>query len=176
MDVEEHGARGVGVVGDVHLATGKFPDQPAVDGAEQQFTLARTLTAAFDVVEDPLELGAGEVRVGNQAGGVADVLLVTIALELLADFGAAAALPDDRVVDRAAGGLVPDHGGFALVGDADGRDLVVMQAGLRQGLDHHGALGGEDFHRVMLDPTGLRVMLCEFALGGADHVRVTVEK
>jgi len=27
----------------------------------------------------------------------------------------------------------------------------------------------------MFDPTGLRVMLCEFALGGADHVCVTVE-
>ncbi|MNS91052.1 hypothetical protein D3C72_1251260 [compost metagenome] len=175
MDVEEHGARGVGVVGDVHLAAGKFPDQPAVDGAEQQLTVARALAAAFDVVEDPLELGAGEVRVGDQAGGVADVLLVAIALELLADLGAASALPDDGVVDRAAGVLVPDHGGFALVGDADGCYLVVVQAGLCQGLDHHGALGREDFHRIVFDPAGLRVMLCELPLGGADHVRVAVE-
>jgi hypothetical protein len=45
----------------VDLAAGKFPDQPAVDGAEQQLAVARALAAAFDVVEDPLELGAGEV-------------------------------------------------------------------------------------------------------------------
>src|SRR5450830_1811421 len=127
MDVEEHGARGVGVVGDVDLAAGEFPDQPAIDGTEQQFTVARTLAAAFDVVEDPLEFGAGEIRVGNQTGGVADVVFVTIALELLADLGAATALPDNRVIDRAAGGLVPYHGGFTLVGDTDGCDLVVMQ-------------------------------------------------
>lgn len=175
VDVEEHGARSVGVVGDVGLAAGEFPDQPAVDGAEQQFAVARAFAAAFDVVEDPLQFGAGEVRVGDQAGGVADVVFQAIALELLADFGAAAALPDDGVVDRPAGGLVPDHGGFALVGDADGGDLVMVQAGLRQGLDHHRALGGEDFHRVVFDPAGLRVMLGEFALGGAHDVGVAIE-
>src|SRR5476649_444016 len=152
VDVEEHGARGVGVIGNVGFAAGKFPDQPAVDGAEQQLAVARTLTAAFDVVEDPLQLGAGEVRVGDQAGGVADVLLVAITLELLADLGAASALPNDRVVDRTASDLVPDHGGFTLVGDTDGSDLVMVQAGLCQGLDHHRALGGEDFHRVMFNP------------------------
>ncbi|MCY1180811.1 hypothetical protein D9M73_212800 [compost metagenome] len=102
-------------------------------------------------------------------------MLVAIALELLADLGAAPTLPDDRVVDRAAGVLVPDHGGLTLVGDADGRDLIVMQAGLRQGFDHHRALGGEDFHRVMFDPAGLRIMLRELALGGANHIGVAVE-
>ncbi|MNO71877.1 hypothetical protein D3C76_628050 [compost metagenome] len=100
---------------------------------------------------------------------------MAIALELLADFGAASALPDDGVVDRAAGVLVPDHGGFTLVGDADGRDLVVVQSRLRQGFDHHRTLGGEDFHRVMFDPAGLRIMLRELALGGADHVGVAIE-
>ncbi|MCY1431373.1 hypothetical protein D9M71_473400 [compost metagenome] len=35
VDVEHQGARGVGVVGDVHLAAGELPDQPGIDGAEQ---------------------------------------------------------------------------------------------------------------------------------------------
>jgi hypothetical protein len=51
----------------------------------------------------------------------------------------------------------------------------VADTGLGQGFDHGRALGGEDFHRVVLDPAGLRVMLGEFALGGADHVGVAVE-
>jgi len=175
VDVEEHGARGVGVIGDVGFAAGKFPDQPAVHGAEQQFAVASALTAAFDVIEDPLELGTGKVRVGDQAGGVVDVLLVAITLELLADLGAAAALPYDGVVDRAAGDFVPHYGGFTLVGDTDGGDLVVVQAGLCQGFDHHRALGSEDFHRVMFNPPRLWVVLSELTLGGADHVGVTIE-
>ncbi|MNH06927.1 hypothetical protein D3C79_663070 [compost metagenome] len=175
VDVEEHGARGVGVVGDVHLAAGEFPDQPAVDGTEQQIAALGALTSAFDIVEDPLELGAGEVRVGDQAGGFADVVLQAVTLELFADLGAAPALPDDGVVHRTTGFLVPHHGGFTLVGDTDGGYLVVAQACLGQGFDHGRALGGEDFHRVVLDPAGLWVMLCEFALRGANHVGITVE-
>ena len=157
------------------FAAGKFPDQPAVDGAEQQFALACALAAAFDVVEDPLQFGAGEVRVGYQASGVADVLLVAVALELFANFGTATALPDDGVVDRATAFLVPDHSGLTLVGNADGGNLVVMQAGLGQGLDHDRALGGEDFHRVVFDPARLRVVLLEFALRRTHHVGVTIK-
>ena len=37
MDVEHQGARGVGVIGDMDLAAREFPDQPGIDGAEQQF-------------------------------------------------------------------------------------------------------------------------------------------
>ncbi|MNM65169.1 hypothetical protein D3C81_765960 [compost metagenome] len=175
MDVEHQGARGVGVVGDMHLAAGEFPDQPGVDGAEQQFATLGTFTHAFDVVEDPLELGAGEVGVGDQASGFTDVLLMTVALELRADLGAATALPDDGVVHRATGFLVPHHRGFALVGNAQRSHLGMADAGLGQGFDHGRALGGEDLHRVVLDPTRLRVMLGELALGGADHIGVAVE-
>ncbi len=175
MDVEQHGPRGVGVVGDVHLAAGEFPDQPGIDGAEHQLAFAGALAAAFNVVQDPLDLGTGEVRVNHQTCGVLDVLLKTVALELLADLGAAAALPDDGVVDRAAGVAFPDYRGFTLVGDADGCNLVVVQIGLRQCLGHARRLSGEDFHRVVFDPACLRVMLDEFALGSAHHVGVAVE-
>ena len=51
----------------------------------------------------------------------------------------------------------------------------MVQAGLGQGFDHDGALGGKDFHGVMFDPARLRVVLLEFTLGGADHVGIAVE-
>ena len=38
-DVVEHGAAGVGAVGDVALAAGQVPDQPGVDGAEGELAL-----------------------------------------------------------------------------------------------------------------------------------------
>ena len=52
----------------------------------------------------------------------------------VADGGGAAVLPDDGVVDRPAGGAVPQHGGLALVGDADGGNVGGAAAGRRQGL------------------------------------------
>ncbi len=175
VNVEQHGARGVGVVGDVGLALGHLPDQPAVDGAEQQFAAAGTLTAALDVVENPLDLGAGEIGVDHQAGGLADVIVHAVALELVADRRALAALPDDGVVDRPAADLVPDDGGLTLVGDADRRHLLVADAGLGQGFDEHAALGRPDFHRIVLDPARLRIDLRELALGDGHHVGVAVQ-
>ena len=47
-----------------------------------------------------------------------------VALHLVAEAGGAAVLPDDGVADRLAGLAVPDDGGFALVGDADGGDVL----------------------------------------------------
>ena len=175
MNIEEQGARGVGVVGDVNLAAGEFPDQPAINGAEQQLAFACALSAAFDVIENPLELGAGEVGVGDQPCRFLDVVFQSVTLELLTDFGAAAALPDNRVVDRAAGFFFPYDGGFPLIGDADGRNLIMMQISLGECLGHARGLGGEDFHGVMFDPSRLRVMLDELALRGTDHVGIAVE-
>ncbi|MNE61908.1 hypothetical protein D3C80_1571550 [compost metagenome] len=175
MDVEHQRARGVGVVGDVNLATRKLPDQPGVDGAEQQFATLGAFTGAVDIVEDPLQLGAGEIRVGDQAGGFTNVAFMAVTLELSTDLGAAAALPDNGVVHRTPGFLVPHHRGFALVGNAQRGDLGVADTRLGQGLDHGCALCGENLHRVMLDPARLRVMLCELALGGTYNIGVTVE-
>ncbi len=175
MDIEQQRARRIGVVGDVGLSLGHLPDQPAVDGAEQQLATASAFAAAFDVIENPLDLGAGEVGVDHQSGGLADVVFHAVALELVADRRALAALPDDGVVDRTAGYLVPDDGGLALVGDADGGHLLVGDAGLGQGFDEHAALGRPDFHGVMLDPARLRVDLRELALGDGHHVGVAVQ-
>src|SRR5690606_12629568 len=110
MDVVEQGARGVGVVGDVGLALGHLPHQPAIDCAEQQLTAPRTLTAALDVIENPLELGPGEIGIDDQPRGFTDMVEHAVALELLADRRALAALPDDGVMDRPTAGLVPDNG------------------------------------------------------------------
>ncbi len=70
VDVVEQRARGVGGVGDVRLAAGQLPDQPAVDGAEQQLAVSAPRPCAVDVVEDPFQLGAGEIGIEQQAGAV----------------------------------------------------------------------------------------------------------
>ena len=71
VDVEQHGARGVRRVGDVGAALGQLPGQPGVDGAEGELAALGARARARDVVEQPGDLGAGEIRVEHQAGPLA---------------------------------------------------------------------------------------------------------
>ena len=84
--------------------------------------------APANVVEQPLDLGAGEVRVEEQAGPLSEQRLQAGGLQLVADRSRAAVLPDDGVGDWMAV-AVPDDGRLTLVGDTDGGD--VCRAGLR---------------------------------------------
>ena len=49
-------------------------------------------------------------------------------VRMLAEGIAAPALPNDGVVQRPTAGALPQHGGLALVGDADRRELPVAGA------------------------------------------------
>ena len=135
VDVEEHGTRGVGVVGHVDLAARQLPDEPRLDRAEQQLAALRTLTRAGDVFEQPVDLRAGEIGVDDEASLGAEGIGQALGLERVAVFARPAALPDDGVVDRLAGDLIPDDRGLALVGDADGGDVGGSRADLLHGLD-----------------------------------------
>src|SRR5215210_1132454 len=67
-DVVEHGARGVRVVGNVRPATGELVDQPGVYGAHGDLAVLRPLPQTLYVVQEPVHLGAGEVRIYDEAG------------------------------------------------------------------------------------------------------------
>ena len=123
LDVVDQRARGIGGVGRVHLAAGQPPDQEAVDRAGEKLAALGALARAFHIVEQPGDLGAGKIGVEQQAGLFREFLLQPLLLQLLAERRGAAVLPDDGVVDRLAGRLVPDDDGLALVGDADRRDV-----------------------------------------------------
>ena len=176
-DIKEHGAAGVGHVGDVDRPAGELPHQPGVHRAEEQLAPLRLLTGALYMVQNPLELGGGEVGVNEQSG----VLLHIggerpVGLQLLAQGGGAAALPHDGVGDGPAGLPVPDDGGLPLVGDADGGQLLRGHPGLGQHLRQDGILGGPDLHGVLLHPAGLGIDLGELPLGGADDVLLPVKE
>src|SRR5690606_33595285 len=117
LQVHQHGAAGVGRVGDVHAAVRaarQVPQHPRVDVPEDRVALLGRLADAVDVLQDPLDLAAGEVRGGRQAGAVPDGVAPAVPLERGGDAVGAGVLPDDRVVVRAAGAPVPHHGGLAL--------------------------------------------------------------
>src|SRR5215469_7976415 len=141
-----------------------MPDEPGVDGSEGELAMLGAGSRPRDVVEDPPDLGGGEVGVDDEAGLRGDSLARAGLLEGAACGGGAAILPYDCRVDGLAGGAVPDDDGLALVGDADCGDVARAGAGLAQGFDGAGHLAGEDLHGIVLDPAGLRVELLELLL------------
>ena len=128
-DVVEQRAAGVGGVGGMHAAAGEPPDEKAVDGAEGEVAGLRQRAGAGHVVEQPGDLGGGEVGIEQQAGLGGDGRLVAGILEGAAHLGGAPVLPDDGAMDGLAGAAIPDQAGLALVGDADGGDVARLQAG-----------------------------------------------
>ncbi len=141
VNVEEHGAAGVGVVGGVNLAAREVVDEPGVHGAAHELAGLGHLARTLDVVENPGDLGGREVRVGDEAGALADEVRMALGHDPVHYGRGAAALPHDRVVDGLAGEAIPNDDGLALVGDADGADAVGVDAASELHLDHAGHLG-----------------------------------
>jgi hypothetical protein len=77
-------------------------------------------------------------------------------LEPRAKIRRAPVLPDDGAMHRTSGGAVPQQGGLALIGDADGDDVARGGAGLL-----HGAAAARDSRC----PKVLRLVL-DLAVGG----------
>ena len=161
MNVVEAGPAGIGGVGDMDPAAGQTPDQEAVDCPETQLAGGGAVARALDPVKDPGKFGGGEIGVEKKAGLFRHHGFLAGILHHRADVGGAPVLPDDGVVDRLAGGAVPDDGGLALVGDADGG----RHAAARPRLGDHGCRhidgGLPDVLRIMLDPAIRREMLRE---------------
>ena len=155
VDIKKHGAAGIGVVGD--MPAGELPDQPALHGTEQHLAPFGPAADAGHIVQYPADLAAGEVGVDQQPRGRADALLQPPALQLLAQLRRPAALPDDGVVHRFTGGLIPEDRRLPLVGDADPRHAALRQPGddLRRGA----ALGVPYLQGVVLHPPRLGIVL-----------------
>ena len=174
-DVVEQGARGVGGVGGVHLAAGEAPDQEAVDGAEGQVPGLGERARALHVVEQPGDLGGGEVGIQQQAGLGRDGRLVPGALEGAARLRRAPVLPHDGAVDGPARAPIPDDAGLALVGDADGGDVACLQ--LRSCERLAGRFDGRapDVLGIVLHPARGRIVLGELALREPQDAQIGAE-
>ena len=175
-DIEKHGTAGIGVIRHVHPAARQFPDQPGIDRAEEQLSGFRPPSCAGNMVQKPLHLRTGEIRVRNQAGLFADGLPVARSHQLVDGLGGTAALPDDRVGNGLTRFLVPDDCRFALIRDADGghirgRCVELVQCGA-------GDLQRDipDFIRIMLHPARLRIDLAEFLLHRTADIPVVIKQ
>ncbi len=173
-DVAQHRAAGVGDVGGEAAAVGaarEVPHDPRIDRAEGQAGVGRDTALG----EQPLGLGAREVRVEHQPGALADEIEGAVGGEPVAPLGRAAVLPHDGPTVRSAGAPVPGDDRLALVGDADRRH----GAGTADGVDdlaERGDDGAPDLVGVVLDPAGLRVVLAELLVGRGDRAAAVVDR
>ena len=158
VKVKEHRAAGVGRVGHVRTPLHQMPGQEAVHRAEAQLALLRAL-AQVQRIQQPRQLRPAEVGVRHKARLFPDGFAMPLAHQLLHIGRGAAALPHDGVVHAAARVLLPQQGGLALVGDADGRDVAHVHLAHLHGLLQGFHLGAEDVVRVVLHPAGLGIAL-----------------
>ena len=132
----------------------------------------------WNIVQDPAELGAGEIGVKYKAGfvvcAVGDIRIFRH--QLVLHVRGSAALPDDGMVNRLTGLAIPHNNSFSLVCDADRRDVLIGGTDLLHSLTRNRKLRLPDFICIMLDPTGNREILSEFLLRHAADLSLLIEE
>src|SRR5581483_10084269 len=118
-DVEQQRTRRICGIGCVHATASEPSQQETIDGAEGELACLCGAAGAIDMLEEPGDLAGREIRVEHEPGFGGDAGLKAALAQCCAEIRGAAVLPDDGVVDRLAGGAIPDDCGLALIGDAD---------------------------------------------------------
>jgi hypothetical protein len=103
-------------------------------------------------------------------------MFVALSTETGANGIAAAALPDDGVMQRAAGLAIEDQNGFALVGDAQSGEPGKSFAVASGDFTDHGEHIAPDFFGVVFDPAGLRINLAMIARGFVEDFAGRIEE
>src|SRR3989475_1734356 len=88
----------------------RSPEEPRVHGAERELAALGADARAGDLVEQPADLGAGEIGVEDKPRPVPHERLDPLGAQAIAHRRRPSALPDDRAVDGCSRAAVPDDG------------------------------------------------------------------
>ncbi len=157
------------------MKAGQLPGQPGVDRPEHQLAGLGPGLGAGHIVEQPAQLEAREVGGQGQPGLAAQLVLPAACGMRGNQIGSAGVHPDQRIVDWLTARLVPQQGGFALVGNPDRGQITCRKSGLGQGTGNHRLGVGPDLGRVVLDPAGLGHDLGMFLLIDRDNFAAVAE-
>src|SRR5262245_40998352 len=106
------------------LAARQSPNEERIDGAKQNLAPLGAGSQPWRVFQQMGDLRAGKIRVEEESRALAKQRFVAASLQALADRRADPALPDDRVGNRLASRLFPQHRRLALVRNADRGDVL----------------------------------------------------
>ena len=159
----------------IAAAAGELPDQPAVDRAKGQIARRGQAPGTRDMVQNPLQLGARKIGIYQQAGFCLNQLCFSVGAQLCAGRFCSAILPDDGMVDGLTSFAIPDHRGFALVGDANGMDVPRGYSGFDQHVPGGSELSTPYFHGIVLNPSRLGVDLGKLKLRHCNNLPALVK-
>jgi hypothetical protein len=166
VELGARGGRGVGGEARAEPVAEERVDRAHAQGAG----VSRPLDALL-ALEQPGELGGGEVGVEGQPAQLADLVLVL--REPVEHLLRALVLPHDDGAERSAGLGVPREHRLALVVEPAGHHVagrLLEQLGHR--FDHR----GEHLLAILLDPTRSRMPVRLVAAGFGDRVQALVEQ
>ena len=166
VDVKEQGARRVGRISRVHLSAGELPDQPGVDSAREQSSIAGD-EGDLRFLEQPLDLCRREIRIGAETGVLSDECC--LAAQLQTALSSATILPDDGTRQRLPRVAMPKHNRLALVGDADD---IGTHTGCRNRIARRQQCALENLLGIMLDPARLRIVLGDLLVSASLHLTI----
>ena len=175
MNIKHHRPGSVGVIGREDLPARQLPHQPGVYRPKTKLPFFRPLPRTRNLIENPGNLGRREIGVNQQTCRLADILPPALFFQLFAQWCCPAALPNNCVIDRAASALFPNNRRLPLIGDPDGGDLLRFNPCQQHRVDQYAILGRVNFHRVMLHPAFMRVILGILPLGNTDNLLIMVE-
>ena len=154
----------------------QLPDQECIDRTKQQLSRLGPIPRTVHIVEDPFQLGPRKIGVQQQPRPGREHLLVSGLFQRGTRFRCPPVLPDNGVVDLLAGVLLPNHHCLALIGDADPGNAVGADARLFDGRPADRGGRRPQIRRIMLDPTGRRIMLRKLLLSRSHNLHLPVEQ
>ncbi len=178
IEVHELRAAGISHVGDVNAAVRsarQMPDQKSIDIAKQEIASFGLYACARNLVENPANLEAAEIRSERKARPSAVAILSAIGSELAYGGSNARVLPDNRVVYGLTTLLVPDDGSFSLVGNPDRRQIFGTQPAHPHRFLDDIPCAPPDFFRIVLHPSRPGIDLLMLPLSRAHDASRTVE-
>ena len=160
----------------MNLSACQVPNQPSVNGSEKQIAAFRECLRFGNILQNPADFCCGEIGINQKPCFLTDFFGVALLLQRIAIGCGSSALPDNGMINRLAVALVPEDGGFALVGDADGGNFPCGNTKLGNRLSGNRKLCFPDFQSIMLHPAGVGIVLLKFLLRNAFHLPILVEK
>jgi hypothetical protein len=133
-------------------AAGEVPEEPAIGGAEHGVTVLGVGADPVDMLEDPLDLAAGEIGRRQKPGLVPDDLAPAVAVQGGRQLIGPGVLPHDGVVVRTPRPPVPDHGRLPLVGYPEGHEVRRQEPPRVHGRLDRRRRPLPDLDGVVLDP------------------------
>ncbi len=127
------------------------------------------------MAKQPLDLGAGKVRIQNETGSASGFAKLPGFAELCTAGGSPTVLPDDRTRHRASHAALPNDRGFALIRDADRGGRRALDPGALDELPDRVQGASPDLLGIVLDPARLGEVLGELGVALATHLALGVD-